>query len=466
MSNSTTSSKSSHQHRVSRSNSVSSSSVVTVQRATSLTGSRAPAIALRSQSPSEANAGCAKLTRWALSTDPTRCTSAGHSRPNSITGIKEGVGNLNRWSQSTTSSKSSVGHNRGNSFSRRLSFGGSGSISSLGGFAASQSPQSRNVVTKQRHSPGNSPKRHSLKTPPKIVPSTILPPLVTLPSLSIAVNDASSTSTMASVIPATAEMPMNPSYSIAAPDQFSDKRSGPSPPRRRPSVQRTTTAPSPVGAPSSSSRRALSSGFETLQGPASSDAALSPPDKTPSKGRYGEGDRIPYVGHSRHREDTGKGSEGTEAGSSASSSRSNRERSRRHKTPSQKAMLSKALQKAHTAVLLDNAQNFEGAMEAYRDACALLRQVMMRSSGEEDRKKLESIVSAPPLPKPRDSRNSLNSGARIQIGSTSWRIWTRPTKTPGVKRCLNGPKVMTLGIKNYFRLLTMMSEKLPLSRPQ
>jgi hypothetical protein len=56
-------------------------------------------------------------------------------------------------------------------------------------------------------------------------------------------------------------------------------------------------------------------------------------------------------------------------------------------------MLSRALQKANTAVLLDNAQNFEGAIEAYGDACKLLQQVMIRSSGDEDRRKLDSIVS-------------------------------------------------------------------------
>lgn len=58
-----------------------------------------------------------------------------------------------------------------------------------------------------------------------------------------------------------------------------------------------------------------------------------------------------------------------------------------------KTMLSKALQKAHTAVLLDNAQNFEGAIEAYSDACRLLQQVLLRSTGEEDRRKLDAIVS-------------------------------------------------------------------------
>lgn len=62
---------------------------------------------------------------------------------------------------------------------------------------------------------------------------------------------------------------------------------------------------------------------------------------------------------------------------------------------SQKAMLSKALQKANTAVLLDNAANFEGAMEAYTDACQLLQLVMLRSNGgDEERLKLQEIVGS------------------------------------------------------------------------
>jgi hypothetical protein len=70
----------------------------------------------------------------------------------------------------------------------------------------------------------------------------------------------------------------------------------------------------------------------------------------------------------------------------------------RRRAYSQKAMLSKALQKANTAVLLDNAANFEGAMEAYNDACQLLQLVMLRSNGGEDeRMKLQEIVSLPSL---------------------------------------------------------------------
>jgi MIT (microtubule interacting and transport) domain len=64
----------------------------------------------------------------------------------------------------------------------------------------------------------------------------------------------------------------------------------------------------------------------------------------------------------------------------------------KHRRPSQETMLSRALQKANTAVLLDNAQNFEGAMEAYADACHLLQQVMRGSTRDEDKKKLKAIV--------------------------------------------------------------------------
>lgn len=79
-------------------------------------------------------------------------------------------------------------------------------------------------------------------------------------------------------------------------------------------------------------------------------------------------------GHSRSR--SGKGSN---------------DKGRGNKPPSQKAMLSRALQKANTAVQLDNAQNFEGAREAYAEACELLRQVLHRTTGDEDKRKLEAI---------------------------------------------------------------------------
>lgn len=62
---------------------------------------------------------------------------------------------------------------------------------------------------------------------------------------------------------------------------------------------------------------------------------------------------------------------------------------------SQKAMLSKALQMANTAVQLDNAQNFEGARVCYLDACGLLQQVLQKTASEEDQRKLDAIVRRP-----------------------------------------------------------------------
>lgn len=54
-------------------------------------------------------------------------------------------------------------------------------------------------------------------------------------------------------------------------------------------------------------------------------------------------------------------------------------------------MLSRALQRANAAILLDNAQNYEAAADAYDDACELLQVVIDRSSDPDDKKKLDNI---------------------------------------------------------------------------
>lgn len=82
--------------------------------------------------------------------------------------------------------------------------------------------------------------------------------------------------------------------------------------------------------------------------------------------------------------------------STANPSASNEEKKDRpkHKDRSEKekkAMLAKALEKANTAVVLDNKQNFLGALDAYNDACTLLQQVMDRSVNLADRRKLDAI---------------------------------------------------------------------------
>ncbi|KAL5628866.1 hypothetical protein BROUX41_002257 [Berkeleyomyces rouxiae] len=76
-------------------------------------------------------------------------------------------------------------------------------------------------------------------------------------------------------------------------------------------------------------------------------------------------------------------SRSTADGSQHSSSRSRK--------LSQKEMLSRALQKANTAVELDNVQNFEGARRAYIEASELLNQVILRVGVDDVRRRLEEI---------------------------------------------------------------------------
>ncbi|KAH6617393.1 hypothetical protein F5144DRAFT_596421 [Chaetomium tenue] len=148
---------------------------------------------------------------------------------------------------------------------------------------------------------------------------------------------------------------------------------------------------------------------EEEQGSSSFQAHLAEP---PPATMVMNGSTMPYTqngqvrGHSRSRSTGAKGSADTTVSSRSRDKDRDRERDRdRHGKPmSQKAMLSKALQKANTAVQLDNAQNLEGARRAYAEACTVLQQVLLRTSGEEDRRKLEAILPAqstqlaPPLP--------------------------------------------------------------------
>ena len=161
-------------------------------------------------------------------------------------------------------------------------------------------------------------------------------------------------------------------------------------------MSRNKTAPSPATPLSAISRSAQYAGLEALQPSTATDpASASRGDGALSRNRSRDGDRKSGGrGHSRHRDGGGSGGAGgTGVASSASSTRSRDRDKSTEKQPSQKAMLSKALQKANTAVLLDNAQNFDGAMDAYREACSLLGQVMSRSAGDDDKRKLEAIVS-------------------------------------------------------------------------
>lgn len=63
------------------------------------------------------------------------------------------------------------------------------------------------------------------------------------------------------------------------------------------------------------------------------------------------------------------------------------------KKPVERAILPMALDEANNAVQLDNAQNFRGAISAYRETCELLYQLVLRTKAHEDKTKLEAIVS-------------------------------------------------------------------------
>ncbi|KAI4253990.1 MAG: hypothetical protein LQ352_003374 [Teloschistes flavicans] len=381
-----------HQRQSTRSTSASSSSVVTVTRATSSRhGPRPNPSTLNPHSPSEITFNPPSLSIRNLSPDNRRRSSAAHNRPDSSHGVREGVGNLNRWSQSTVSSKSSTTHNRRNSFSKRLS----GSFGSFGGFT---SPQSSSPIGKGsgklRPSASTSPEEAPIQASPARLPkhpAPLLPPIVTLSSLTQAVEAADSPSTAATATPATADLLSSATYQ-AQPDYFGDRwrpRSPLSQQRSNPPSNKISPNPTPAAVSSSSKDTAQFSDAETNPAGTPKEPAVS---KYSKRGSIQRSDRRPepQPSHASSRAIAAPNGGPAESEDPAVvSTRHDQDR----RAPSQKAMLSKALQKANHAVTLDNAQNFEGAMDAYADACALLQKVMLRSSGDEDRRKLESVCS-------------------------------------------------------------------------
>ncbi|KAI9800396.1 MAG: hypothetical protein M1825_004166 [Sarcosagium campestre] len=387
-----------HRRRFSTSNSLSSSSIDTVIP-------RGPSP--NSSSGSRPRDG-GRFAETVPSTDSRKMAAPmdGHANGNPAA--------TNRWSQSTSSSISSSGHKRRSSFTKRLSLAGSGAL----GLNRSQSPP-RNFLDKTRPwTSGNSQQRASPPVQPFVpsipssdkstpsqlespnylnggpppsfgLPPSTVPPISTLPSLRQAISAAGDSPSSAAVTPSTAAMFTPSQRFLPKSDYFGEQSAGHSPTKQRPA--------SPVVSQAeydNSARQAprLDQPARPLAPP--DGAQRSHADASVTRGRENANRRSRRRsdhGHSRNRDgdSRGKGSGSTQ--NSATSAKSTSQRDSRDKHPSQKAMLSKALQKANTAVLLDNAQNFEGAVDAYADACALLQQVMKKSSGDEDRRKLETI---------------------------------------------------------------------------
>ncbi|KAF2770356.1 hypothetical protein EJ03DRAFT_66474 [Teratosphaeria nubilosa] len=361
--------------RPSRSESLSSSSVVTVRRTGSLssssTGTRNSVVPMRSQSPAEPSLIALRLGRDHVSPDHKRRRSVA-VEPASIHVDSEGLDTLNRWSHSTSSSVNSIANTR-----RSRASSGAALQPPTGQLF---SPQRRN-----RSGLGQSPQTSPQRKPDDSRPSsqrrsgspvsdtngyrtfsqseqftkslTALPSLRTTPALT-APDDTES--------PATIQDLQTPStissyYHSFGHDYFGGD-DGASPrsqaPNQKPILMRNYTAPM------SSLSQARTGGHdihprEILRRPNTSEVREIGSGAAELSGGRNHGHR--------------------------------RSRTREGREKDKKAMLSKALQKANTAVLLDNAQNFEGALEAYSDACRLLQQVMDRSSGFDDKRKLETI---------------------------------------------------------------------------
>ncbi|EME80737.1 uncharacterized protein MYCFIDRAFT_87510 [Pseudocercospora fijiensis CIRAD86] len=264
-----------------------------------------------------------------------------------------GLASVNRYSHSTHSTNSSVASLSANTRRKRSSSGAV--LTSLRGqtytsprqkppnaldASPRSSPQRQNVTTS--YSPVSSPERRRPQA--RAGHLTALPPLHTTPALTDS-NDTESPSTSQ-----TLETPLGPSYVHG--DYFDDGY-GMAKTKR---VVMVRNPSAPVTIAQTSKAEAINSHNVREKGATSRLEMEQRPRTTAPEGN----------GHRRPR---------------------NRERTERDK----KAMLSKALQKANTAVLLDNAQNYEGALEAYSDACDLLTQVMERTSGEDDKRKLDAI---------------------------------------------------------------------------
>ncbi|KAF2147295.1 uncharacterized protein K452DRAFT_304157 [Aplosporella prunicola CBS 121167] len=329
-----------------------------------------------------------------------RRSSVAHAALEGVNTIKEGVGNLHRWSQSTTSSAASVEKPAQGSFSRRLSFTGPSPFANFHGSNLHSPP--RRSPTRTR-SPDVSPRGGQGRpySPPNIPPPTTSPPAV--PILPATVFDPRPHSP-STAPPSNAGGLFTPPVAFGGPDYFSSRppvASNASPRRQRaPSQQQGPSVRSPLGSPAPLENRAYKPNKPLHSASASISQRPRQGSVDTTRFRQGSVDHrsASAIGNrSKESRDYNTSRRAKERSDSDASRKSEDEatrtqsRNKERGDKDKKTMLSRALQKANTAVLLDNAQNFEGAMEAYGDACRLLQQVMIRSHGEDDRRKLEAI---------------------------------------------------------------------------
>lgn len=254
------------------------------------------------------------------------------------------------------------GHARRSSWQRRLSIGGSSSLS----------PSSLDRLDGvQRRSSVSSPKSPRKQSAPSEAEKSVvsLPPAETIPVLPRKTYGVGSASTTAS----TTGTPNSPAITT-------------------PLTQASSASPSDYFGPRTTSLRSPPGKVRSRQ----TSESLSPRKEEPAETR----ERKKLQKRNTSQDTTrSKASQETARQRNVSSEtvrelekEPEKKQSKEKREKDKKTMLSRALQKAHTAVLLDNAQNFEGAIQAYADACGLLQQVLLRSTLEEDRRKLDAIV--------------------------------------------------------------------------
>ncbi|CAN8106476.1 unnamed protein product [Discula destructiva] len=275
--------------------------------------------------------------------DAGRRGSKTHSRSSSLGGLSDGFRNLNRWSISTASSRASVATPAGrNRFSRHTSV----DSTSLFQQTTPQHLGHPRRLQKDRPVTAGATRDHHHQRNTSIPPFTTLPPILPLPSLEhedfgrVAISRQDSSRHKPRSESNASGFGHDPPAVLLETSFLSTS------PRDRPDSVLPTSA-------------------------FSRDATMAHTDNaSPTFVR----------GHQRSR------SQGLKSSTDSATSPKTRT-----KQPSQKAMLSKALQKANTAVQLDNAQNFDGARSAYYEACDLLQHVLDRTPGDDDKRKLEAI---------------------------------------------------------------------------
>ncbi|PNS20736.1 hypothetical protein CAC42_2981 [Sphaceloma murrayae] len=330
--------------------SLSSSSVITVQRGS---GQAPDSIHIRSASPAEGARIAARALKASAGQKPYRTSDA--NEPDDSLSV-EGAGD-ERWSHSTASS--AQGHR-----------GRSSAGSRVGALEEREKPwrksnNSPNSSPRPKHSsPGGSPSRYRQPNPKDRL-GEYLPGHTDANRKNRGSGSSSRSNTPSLRAGSLPKLKLPPRDALAR-----NYVSSPlSPAAMRPLTPGNTGLLTPSSATEPSDYFGL--GIAVTKDQANRTTEASP--RTP-------------LGHSRYK----KPPQNTESPTSEQKrQRESRGKDKREKD--KKTMLSKALEKANTAVLLDNAQNFPMALAAYSDACRLLEHVMERTSGPDDKTKLDAI---------------------------------------------------------------------------